>query len=206
MSYFKSTNKNRDSVGVFKATEKRSYDPALVSSWEHGSKAAFDTLEQYRQRINSGGFLSSDDLANYRSALDTYKESASNLRRISKSFGQTVDDDEQWEKNLAQMEDGFKGISDYYSQWKTEVDYKVAMDQAKANAQKMAELTGGYDPAKNQQEGRAGWDAYVAQQEKYAQMNNRQVNSASIPKQLPYPAFLSKMNIQHKKSATKPRV
>ena len=182
MAVFKATQNRSNSATKFKATEKRSYDSALVSQWESRSKESLDTLEKYRQRINSGGFLSADDLTTYRSALDIYKENASNLRRISKSLGQgVVEDDDQWGKSLAQMEYNFKGISDYYSQWKTEVDYKVAMDQANANAQRMAELTGGYDPVKNQQEGKAGWDAYVAQQEKYAQMNKEAVSAQEDP-------------------------
>ena len=183
MSVFKATKNRSDSAGKFKATEKRSYDSSLVSQWETSSKESYDVLEKYRQRINSGGFLSSDDLTAYRSALDTYKESASNLRRISKSLGQgAAEDDDQWNESLSQMESGYKGISDYYSQWKNEADFKVAMEQVKANEKRMAELTGGYDPAKNQQEGKAGWEAYMAQQEKYAQMNQEAMSAQEDPK------------------------
>ena len=146
-----------------------SYDSAMVSAWETGQKQAATTLDQYRERINSGGFLSSKDISTYRKALDSYVETSSALRGISKSFGQSVEDDDTWSSNISQMESGFKGISDYYSKWKTEEDFKVAMEQAKANEQRMAELTNGYDPAKNQQEGKAGWDAYVAYQKEQAQ-------------------------------------
>jgi hypothetical protein len=145
-----------------------SYDSAMVSAWETGQKQAATTLDQYRERINSGGFLSSKDISAYRKALDSYVETSGALRGISKSFGQSVEDDDTWSSNISQMESGFKGISDYYSKWKTEEDFKVAMEQAKANEQRMAELTNGYDPAKNQQEGKAGWDAYVAYQKERA--------------------------------------
>ena len=126
MAVYKATQKKSDSVGKFKATEKRSYDSSLVSQWETSSRESYDVLEKYRMRINSGGFLSSDDLAAYRSALDIYKENASNLRSIFKSFGQDVaEDDYQWYKGLSEMESGFKDISDYYSQWKTEDSYNA---------------------------------------------------------------------------------
>ena len=105
--------------------DQLSYDSAMVSAWETGQKQAATTLDQYRERINSGGFLSSKDISTYRKALDSYIETSSALRGISKSFGQTVDDDETWSSNISQMETGFKGISDYYSQWKNEKQYNV---------------------------------------------------------------------------------
>lgn len=170
MAVFKATQNRSDSAGKFKATEHRSYDSALVYDWETRNKAAYDALEQYRQRINSGGYLSADDLSSYRKALDSYVETATGLRGVSRVFGQgNMDDDRKWSDTISKMETGYKGISDYYSQWKSEDDFKVAMAQAKAEAQRMAELTGGYDPAKNRQEGKAGWEAYMAQQEQYAQ-------------------------------------
>ena len=147
-----------------------SYDSAMVSDWETRNKEAYDALESYRQRINSGGYLSADDLSSYRTALDSYVETSTGLRGISKAFGQgEMDDDTAWADTISQMETGYKGISDYYSQWKTEADFKVAMEQAKANEQRMAELTNGYDPTKHQQAGKAGWDAYVAYQEQQTQ-------------------------------------
>ena len=147
-----------------------SYDSAMVSDWETRNKEAYDALEKYRQRINSGGYLSADDLSSYRTALDSYVETSTGLRGIAKAFGQgEMDDDDKWSDTISQMETGYKGISDYYSQWKTEADFKVAMEQAKANEQRMAELTNGYDPTKHQQEGKAGWEDYVAYQEQKAQ-------------------------------------
>ena len=163
--------RNGESDNKLKLSKSQiSYDSAMVSDWETKNKEAYDALEQYRQRIDSGGYLSADDLSSYRTALDTYVESSTGLRGISKVFGQgEMDDDNKWAENISQMESGYKGISDYYSQWKTEADFKVAMEQAKVNEQKMAELTNGYDPAKHQQQGKAGWEEYVAYQERMAQ-------------------------------------
>ena len=103
-----------------------SYDSAMVSDWETRNKEAYDALESYRQRINSGGYLSADDLSSYRTALDSYVETSTGLRGISKAFGQgDMDDDTAWADTISQMETGYKGISDYYSQWDTEDAYNA---------------------------------------------------------------------------------
>ena len=59
----------------------------------------------------------------------------------------------------------------FYSQWNSAEAYDFAVKQADMDAAKWSELTGGYDPAKNQAEGKAGWDDYTATQERYAQQN-----------------------------------
>ena len=162
MAVFKATQNKRDSAGKFKATKNRSYDSTLVYDWETRNKESYDALEKYRQRINSGGYLSADDLTAYRKALDSYVETSTSLRGFSKAMGHGKDDDDAWTKTIADMESGYKGISDYFSQWKTEVDFRAAMEQAKADEKRMAELTNGYDPTKNQQEGMTGWDDFQA--------------------------------------------
>ena len=123
MAVFKATQNKSDSAGKFKATKNRSYDSTLVYDWETRNKESYDALEKYRQRINSGGYLSADDLTAYRKALDSYVETATSLRGFSKAMGQGKDDDDAWTKTIADMESGYKGISDYFSQWKTEDDY-----------------------------------------------------------------------------------
>ena len=129
MAVYKATQKRSDSAGKFKATDKRSYDSAMVYDWEARNKEAYNALEKYRQRINSGGYLSADDLAEYRKALDSYVETSTGLRGISKAFGQgNDDDDKKWSDTVAQLESGYKGIADYYSQWKTEDDYIFSND------------------------------------------------------------------------------
>ena len=123
MAVFKATQNKSDSAGKFKATKNRSYDSTLVYDWESRNKESYDALEKYRQRINSGGYLSAEDLAAYRKALDSYVETSTRLRDLSRFYGQSVDDDDAWTKTIADMESGYKGISDYFSQWKTEDDY-----------------------------------------------------------------------------------
>ena len=50
-----------------------------------------------------------------------------------------------------------------------EKDWLAKYKKSKENEAYLSELTGGYDPAKHQQEGRDGWNDYVATQERYKQ-------------------------------------
>lgn len=155
-------HKNDGSSKIKLDRSRISVDSARVSGYETQNKESYDALEKYRQRINSGGYLSAEDLDAYRKALDSYVETSTRLRDLSRFYGQSVDDDDAWAKTIADMESGYRGISDYFSQWKTEVDFRAAMEQAKAYEKRMAELTNGYDPTKNQQEGMTGWDDFQA--------------------------------------------
>ena len=124
MAVFKATQNKGDSAGKFKATQHRSYDSTLVSEWETSSKEAYEELEKYRRRISSGEFLTSDDLAAYKKAMDRYVDTTRNLRSVSRVLGQgSADDDVAWADSVSKMQKGYKDISDYYSQWKTADDY-----------------------------------------------------------------------------------
>ena len=116
-------HKNDGSSKIKLDRSRISVDSARVSSYETRNKESYDVLEKYRQRINNGGYLSAEDLAAYRKALDSYVETSTRLRDLSRFYGQSVDDDDAWTKTIADMESGYKGISDYFSQWKTEDDY-----------------------------------------------------------------------------------
>ena len=144
MAVFKATQNKSDSAGKFKATKNRSYDSTLVYDWETRNKESYDALEKYRQRINSGGYLSADDLTAYRKALDSYVETSTSLRGFSKALGQGKDDDYEWTKTIADMESGYKGISDYFSQWKTEDSFKKSIAAQKEREEKLNIDTNAY--------------------------------------------------------------
>ena len=128
MAVFKATQNKSNSAGKFKATKNRSYDSALVSSWETSSRDAYKELEKYQRRISSGEYLSSDDLAAYQKALDSYEDSERKMRQASIILGQSgANNNAAWADSVSQMKKNFKGISDYYSQWKTEDDYKSTL-------------------------------------------------------------------------------
>ena len=131
MAVFKATQKKSDSAGKFKATKNRSYDSALVSGWETSSRDAYNALEKYRKRISSGEYLSSDDLAAYQKAMDSYVDTTSNLRSISRVLGQSAaDDDIAWANSISQMRKDYKGISDYFSKFRNADEYASAWRQS----------------------------------------------------------------------------
>ena len=177
----KDIHKNDEDDQKIKLSKSQiSYDSAMVSDWETRQKDAATTLDLYRERINSGGYLSADDLTAYRKALDNYVETASGLRGVSKALGQgNVDDDDTWSTTISQMERVFKDISEYYSKWETEDSYKSAIERAKQSEQAIARIIGDYDPVKNQQEAQAGWNNYLQKQEKIAQ--DREKAEAETP-------------------------
>ena len=131
MAVFKATQSRSDSAGKFKATERKSYDSTLVYDWETSSKNAYDELEEYRKRISSGEYLTSDDLDAYKKAMDRYVDTTSNLMRISRSFGKVErEEDLKWSDAISKMKRGYKDISDNFSKFRNADEYAVAWRQS----------------------------------------------------------------------------
>ena len=123
MAVFKATQSKSDSAGKFKATANRSYDSTMVYDWETRNKESQDVLEEYRRKVNNGGYLSADDLAAYQKALDSYVETSESLRGISKAFGQNADDDDTWYNTISALKRNYNKVSKYYSQFASEKEY-----------------------------------------------------------------------------------
>ena len=120
---------NEDKIKLDKS--QISYDSALVSGWEASSKSAYNELEKYRRRISSGEYLTTDDLSAYQKAMDSYVETSSNLRGISRVFGKSsADDDLAWENSISQMQKDYKGISEYFSKFRNADEYASAWRQS----------------------------------------------------------------------------
>ena len=124
------------------------YDSAMVSSWETRNSGAITTLNQYRDRINNGGFMTADDLTSYRNAVDDYINSYTDLRRISSVFGaDSGDDEEEWKTTVSSLESGYKSAYDYFSNFETEEDFNTYLA-----AQKQKEEMRGFDLVAGQKE------------------------------------------------------
>jgi len=123
-------NQLTKSTGKRRPTDKLSYNRTAVYGLEMRYNESCDAIESYRRRIAGGEYLSADDLSNYRKALDGYVDAASSLRSLSKTFGKgnTIDDD-KWAGTVAQLEDGYKSASDYYSQWDSAEAYQATMER-----------------------------------------------------------------------------
>ena len=133
MAVFKATKNKNDGEGKFKATGSKSYDSTMVYDWETKNKNAITTLNQFSDRINSGGFLTADDLASYRKAMDDYIDFSTRLRQLSRSFGvnSSDDDEEQWTTTVSSLEKNYTEISDYFSKWKTVEDFNASKEAQK---------------------------------------------------------------------------
>lgn len=131
MSTFQSTSKKKEaSSDVFQATSRRSYDTTLIYSWEQANRQSLDILNNYNNRINKSEWLDEEDRKKYRSALDSYIETANLLRGINKTFGEgySDDDEKKWADSIASMNEAYNSTEKYYSQWIDEKDYKGERD------------------------------------------------------------------------------
>ena len=128
MSVFKSTSRRSGgaSSSSFKATGRKSYDYSVVYDWEIENKNSFDLLNNYYTRISNGEWLSPEDRASYRTALDSYIDSTNRLRGINKTFGKGYTDEEErkWADSVSLMNKEYTDVDNYYSHWIDEKDYK----------------------------------------------------------------------------------
>ena len=106
---------------------------------------------------------------------DTYKSqrerriNISNLRDRVKAYSGYMDSSvvDYIISTLDKMESGYDAYLGM-SQFQSEDDFNEAVEQAKADAKRWSELTGGYDSSKHQAEGESGWNDYVETQERIA--------------------------------------
>ena len=107
-----------------------SFDSAMVSGWEQTNRESLDILNDYNNRINKSEWLDEEDRKKYRSALDTYIETANYLRGINKTFGKgySDEDEKKWSDSIASMNEAYASTDKYYSQWIDEKDYKGQRD------------------------------------------------------------------------------
>ena len=129
--YQKKVDDKTSDKSVFKATQYKTYDPEVITEWEQSNQKAIDILNKYNERVNSNGWLSSDDLASYRKALDSYISTSERLRGINKTFGKGYTDDEEksWADTLSSLGKGYEDLSAFYTQFDSEDAFKVHLTQ-----------------------------------------------------------------------------
>ena len=122
-------NEDKDNKIKLKRSDL-SYDSAMVSGWEQTNRTAIDVINNYNNRINKSEWLDEEDRKKYRSALDSYIETANLLRGINKTFGEgySDEDEKKWTDSIASMNQAYDSTEKYYSQWIDEKDYKGQRD------------------------------------------------------------------------------
>ena len=135
------------------ANRQYNYDDAYVSDAENWWESLTDQRNDFNTEANN---------------ILSYVEQ--NSRYLDKDWVEEV------KKTISDAKSAQKKIrnaaeNDYYywSQWDSEDAYNAAIKQAKDDEKRWNELSGGYDPTKNQAEGKAGWEDYVATQERHTQ-------------------------------------
>ena len=134
-----------------------SYDSARVSTWEAENRKSLDVLNDYNNRINKSEWLSEEDRAAYRSALDSYIETSNRLRGINKTFGEGYSDEEEktWADSVTSLNTGYDDISKFYSQFASDKVYSDWYEQYKSDQE--YEKYNQYDAEKAS----TGWQKYL---------------------------------------------
>lgn len=109
----------------FTPTKNAGYKQSTLFGWQQQNKAALDILNRYNEIIKSGGWMSTDDRARYKAALDSYTYSSKALRDASEFYGATYTPEERnsWKNSLSQMNNDYNSMNDFYNQFGDETSY-----------------------------------------------------------------------------------
>jgi hypothetical protein len=90
-----------------------------VNSYQYQNKSALDIINEYQKKIQNGDWLSSEDRAAYKGAIDTYTSTGNKLREASKHYGQkyTADEEKCWTDSLSSLQSGYNSVNDFYNQF-----------------------------------------------------------------------------------------
>ena len=139
-----------------------SYDSAMVSGWEQANRQSLDVLNDYNNRINKSEWLTKEDRATYRKAMDSYIETSNLLRGINKTFGEGYsDEDEQaWNDSIASMNKGYDEINGFYDQFASDMEYD-SWHKSMQTEEDYKKYFEGVDTTKATQ----GWQKYLEDEE-----------------------------------------
>ena len=155
--------------------EVRSVDSSYISSFIESANKYFSSVQDETGKVGWGNAATA-----YQNRQNTWND-LDQKRSIIRSWldlnkdNYSPEDYSQFSEYLdalgndaTSVLDWFKGTKDFYSQWATEDAYTLAMEKAKEDAERLKELTGGYDPSKHLEAGKAGWADFVATQDRWA--------------------------------------
>ena len=144
MATFKPTSMAGKTTGAkkntFTPTKYAGYNQSALYGWQRQNQSALDLINKYNTRVQNGEWLSVEDRAGYKSAIDSYTSSGTELRKASKFYGETgsIGDERRWYDSLSSLNEGYTGINNFYNQFKNDREYGVW----KADADKRTEFEG----------------------------------------------------------------
>ena len=129
MSVFKKVNQSKSKF------QKGGFDESIVKDWQTQNEEHYNVLSGYYDKINSGGYLSADDLSAYDTALKGYVATGNKLRNINKSYGKgyTAEEDKNWTDSLTAMQSDFDNASKFYGSFETEQSFKDYLASVEEN-------------------------------------------------------------------------
>lgn len=127
MATFKATKNastKQNNTKTFKATRNAGYDSNYVYKLQSGNTSAIDTINKYNERIKVGEWLSNEDRAAYKSAIDTYTSTGNSLRDVARYYGTkyTDEEDKSWQDSISSLNSGYIQINDYYTKLGEEME------------------------------------------------------------------------------------
>lgn len=175
MATFQPTKKKKETTSnVFQPTSRKSYDSTVVYGWEQTNKQALDIINNYNNRINKSEWLDKEDREKYRSALDSYIETANLLRGINKTFGEgySDEDEQKWSDSITSMNKGYDEINGFYDKFASDKEYDSWHKSMQADEEYKKYFEGG-DANKAAQ----GWQKYLADEEAAKNVLKQDLNS-----------------------------
>ena len=127
MSTFRATDKKKTKDSdVFKATSRKTFDFAYISSIENEAKDSLNILNDYIKKREKGGYLSAKDMETYENAFERYSSNMSTLNGIYKTLDKDYTDEEtnNWISTLSK---DIKTSKKTFSQFKNEHEYNDAV-------------------------------------------------------------------------------
>ena len=171
-----SGNPAYDSFAAKKKANDSKLQVALDARTQRIQSSLTDIFAYIQKRLTEEYDYYSNTKPAYGAYDDTYKSqrerriSISDLRKKVNAYRNYMEDGvaDSILSSLEQMEKGYDAHLGM-AKFESEDAYNKAVEQAEADAKRWNDLTGGYDPSKNKQEGKNGWADYVATQERIAQ-------------------------------------
>ena len=180
-----------------KRQEEEEEQQNISKSYENSKSKVDAALSARKQRISSDiGYITNDISSRYKSVVDSYNSSVStplwgksasdiydsqrenmlavnNLMRDVEAYRNYLDNEtvDSMLKSLSQIKTGQQNIytnAEVFSQYQSEEEFNSALEEYQKQLEEQKKLTGGYDPIANQEEGKAGWEEYVATKEEQA--------------------------------------
>ena len=138
----------------------RGKNTSKLNQYKYQNQTAIDTINKYNELMNSGGWMSADDLTKYNSAIETYKTTGTALRDASKFYGTKYTEEEEkgWLDSLASLSNSYTSANELYSSF-ADADQFTNWWNYNTGKNEYHSVTGAEDYLQNSQYVKGGQDS-----------------------------------------------